>query len=217
MRHSLAPFAVLGQKQIGDSLPAVQILQTCRRETTRIRKGGRPRRDLASKASRNCASSSRISLCSDSSKSLRRIPSGVPQPLIALSSIWLMSWSLSLEIVIQMKQQIGEPGMPVLHMSQSVSGRFAIQVLGILRNLGHAPKRDSQGMRRVIDAHKASMVSMRSRAGFPSRPHPGSALEPELSRDIVGWQLVFRLRRTPAGPPAGLRPPATASRPPLYG
>ena len=35
-----------------------------------------------------------------------------------------------------------------------------------------APKRVSHGMRRVMDAHKASMVSIRSRAGFRKRYHP---------------------------------------------
>ena len=47
---------------------------------------------------------------------------------------------------------------------------------------GWAPKRLARGMRRVISAHRASMVRMRMRLGDSSSPHPRSRSRPMTSR-----------------------------------
>ena len=67
---------------------------------------------------------------------------------------------------------------------------------------GIAPKRDSQGMRRVMAAHRASMVSIRICAGFCEKiPVQPSVMLQHLARDVVA-------SRARARPPAQCPAPA---------
>jgi hypothetical protein len=146
---------------------------TARRGTIEFAKEGDLRATSAGNAPRNWPSSSRISRCSDASTSLRRFALRCAAAIDRAVPASGRSAAAPFENRCRdAEEDTPDPGghSPDVPSVFRAASRYKSSAFSEIS--GMAPKRASHGMRRVMAAHNASMVSMRSRAGFCSRSHP---------------------------------------------